>query len=56
MIFFKDLPLICRHFIKNNEKKKKRGGGREFTLLFHRICRHHEHNRWIFSVCRKAFK
>lgn len=34
MIFFKDLPLICRHFIKNNEKKKKRGGGQGiYTLI-----------------------
>lgn len=22
--FFEDLPLICRHFIKNNEKKNKK--------------------------------
>lgn len=34
MIFFKDLPLICRHFIKNNEKKKKKGGGQGiYTLI-----------------------
>lgn len=41
MIFFKDLPLICRHFIKNNEKKKKRGGGQGgwCTSLFKDPCR-----------------